>query len=194
MGRESDQFGKEMSTERSQQSDSVGISVQELVNSFYSDVYRFAYRLSGNQTDAEDLTQQTFLTACRKLHQIRNLSKSRAWLFTIVRNAFLKTQRHTETELSTFEEMVVAVEEPAELNLQFDEEALEIALGGMPETYRTPILLYYFEEIGYKEIAEMLEVPIGTVMSRLSRGKQYLRSQLSPETTQSNTTTDQTNN
>ncbi|QDT33478.1 ECF RNA polymerase sigma factor SigE [Thalassoglobus polymorphus] len=181
MGTESDQFGKGMNTERSSQSNSVGISIQELVNSFYSDVYRFAYRLSGNQADAEDLTQQTFLTACRKLHQIKDLSKSRSWLFTIVRNAFLKTQRHPEIELSTFEDMVVAVDAPTVLNLEFDEEALGIALGEMPETYRTPVLLYYFEEIGYKEIAEILQVPIGTVMSRLSRGKQFLRSKLSPE-------------
>lgn len=191
MGLQSDQSDEEMNTERAKASESVGISVQELVTSYYKDVYRFAYRLSGNQTDAEDLTQQTFLIACRKLHQVNDLSKVRSWMFTIVRNAFLKTTKHTETELSAFEDAVVAISEPEELNLDFDEEALETALAEMPETYRTPILLYYFEEIGYKEIAEALEVPIGTVMSRLSRGKKFLRSQLSPEekpTTDNNST------
>ncbi len=181
MGIESDQFGEEMNTEPATGLESVGISVQELVASHYEDVYRFAYRMSGNQGDAEDLTQQTFLTACRKLSQLRDLSKGRSWLFTIVRNVFLKNLKHNDVELSTFEESIVAVDEPHHLNLDFDEEALEIALRNLPETYRTPILLYYFEEIGYKEIAEMLEVPIGTVMSRLSRGKKSLRSQLSQD-------------
>lgn len=168
-----------MNTERVQASESVGISVNELVTSYYEDVYRFAYRLSGNQADAEDLTQQTFLIACRKLHQVNDLSKVRSWLFTIVRNAFLKSTKSREIEFSAFEDAVVAISEPDELNLNFDEEALQVALAEMPETYRTPILLYYFEEIGYKEIAEALEVPIGTVMSRLSRGKKFLRSRLS---------------
>ncbi|MDA7503605.1 sigma-70 family RNA polymerase sigma factor, partial [bacterium] len=112
-----------MNTERAKASESVGISVQELVTSYYKDVYRFAYRLSGNQTDAEDLTQQTFLIACRKLHQVNDLSKVRSWMFTIVRNAFLKSTKHNETELSAFEDAVVAVSEPEELNLNFDEEA-----------------------------------------------------------------------
>ena len=181
MGIETDQSGEEMSTEPAAGAESIGISVQELVASHYEDVYRFAYRMSGNQGDAEDLTQQTFLTACRKLSQLRDLSKGRSWLFTIVRNVFLKSLKHNDVELSTFEESIVAVDEPHHLNLDFDEEALEIALRNLPETYRTPILLYYFEEIGYKEIAEMLEVPIGTVMSRLSRGKKSLRSQLSQD-------------
>lgn len=175
-----------MNTERVQASESVGISVNELVTSYYKDVFRFAYRLSGNQTDAEDLTQQTFMIACRKLHQVNDLSKVRSWLFTIVRNAFLKSTKRREIEFSAFEDAVVATSEPDNLNLDFDEEALKIALAEMPEAYRTPILLYYFEDIGYKEIAEALEVPIGTVMSRLSRGKKFLRSQLSQTETPSN--------
>lgn len=170
-----------MSAKHDAASETPRISVQELVTLHYADVYRFAYRLSGHQVDAEDLTQQTFLTACRKLHQLNELEKCRAWLFTIVHNLYLKTCRTNVTEFSMIEESVAAPNDLAELNLDFDEEALGIALGEMPESYRTPILLYYFEEIGYKEIAVLLEVPIGTVMSRLSRGKKFLRTRLATQ-------------
>lgn len=178
MSFDSDQSSEEMDATDAIESQSTRISVHELVASHYADVYRFAHRLSGSAADAEDLTQQTFLVACRKVHQIQDLSKGRAWLFTIVRNVFLKSRQRETVELSAFAGAVVAVDDSTEMNLDFDEEALEIALGKMPEAYRTPTLLFYFEDIGYKEIAEILDVPIGTVMSRLSRGKSFLRSQL----------------
>lgn len=178
MSFDSDQSNEEMDAKDAIESQSTRISVNALVASHYADVYRFAYRLSGSTADAEDLTQQTFLIACRKVHQIQDLSKGRAWLFTIVRNAYLKNRQRETIELSAFAGAVVAVDDSTEMNLDFDEEALEIALGKMPEAYRTPTLLFYFEDIGYKEIAEILDLPIGTVMSRLSRGKSFLRSQL----------------
>lgn len=160
-------------------SDSAGISVQEVVNQHYADVYRFAFRLSGNHVDAADLTQQTFLSVCRNLHQLKELEKCRSWLFTIVRNAFLKSQRDQKEQILAFESSFDDVLATESVEFDFDEEAVSLALSEMPENYRTPILLYYFEDIGYKEIADVLGVPIGTVMSRLSRGKSYLRSKLS---------------
>ena len=160
---------------RSDASDPIG----ELVNAYYADVYRFAFRLAGNPPDAEDLVQQTFLTACRKLHQIKDLEKVRAWLFTIAKNAFLKSKQRSTVDVQSFEDALATMDEPDQLNLEFDEEALSLALAEMPEPFKTPILLYYFEGFGYKEIAEQLEIPIGTVMSRLSRGKRFLRCRLS---------------
>ena len=189
MTSEPDQNSEEMSSNPSPHSDAdsdvpLAEDLNELVNTHYADVYHFAFRLAGNQVEAEDVTQQSFLTACRKLHQVNDLNKVRAWLFTIARNTFLKRKQRFDLEVNGFEETVDAIDDSQTFNLEFDEEALKIALEEMPEEYRSTILLYYFEEIGYKEIAAQLEIPIGTVMSRLSRGKKFLRSKLSrsPET------------
>lgn len=154
-------------------------SIADVVRAHYEDVYRFAFRLAGNAVDAEDLTQHTFLTACRKLHQIQNLQKTRAWLLTITRNHFLKGKQRDSVDLLTFEDAIPSLDAPGEIRLEFDTEALQLALNELPEPYKTPIVLYYFEEIGYKQIAEQLQIPIGTVMSRLSRGKRFLRNRLS---------------
>jgi RNA polymerase sigma-70 factor, ECF subfamily len=79
---------------------------------------------------------------------------------------------------SPLEDEFVCEEEPADWSFELDEEKLQAALDAMPETYRSPVLLYYFEDLSYKEIAAVLEVPLGTVMSRLSRGKTFLREKL----------------
>ncbi|MFG0334630.1 MAG: RNA polymerase sigma factor [Maioricimonas sp. JB049] len=152
--------------------------VRELVESHYESLYRFAYRLSGSASDAEDLTQQAFLTAQRKLEQLRDPERARSWLLTIVRNSFLKSRRRDR--LVAFSGMTSPPEPTAEV---LDESALEAeelqsALDELPDEFRMPILLFYFESLSYREIADQLDVPIGTVMSRLSRGKAYLRSRL----------------
>ena len=134
-----------------------------------------AYRLSGSSQDAEDLTQQTFLAAQRKHEQLRDPEKTRAWLTSILRNAFRRTLR--KRDFKTFESFEETVEpesrEPEESLL--DTERLQTALNEMPEDYRLAVVLFYLQDLSYKQIAEELEIPIGTVMSRLSRGKQFLR-------------------
>lgn len=157
-------------------------TLSELVELYYADVYRFAFRLAGNQADAEDLTQRTYLTACQKFQQVRDVAKIRAWLFTITRHTFLKTIVGAEPPLTGFEQTLDSVVESDSGTFDFDEELLQQALQEMPEAYRTPLLLFYFEEMPYKEIAESLGLPLGTVMSRLSRGKAYLRSRLATDT------------
>jgi len=149
-------------------------TVHALITSHYVSVYRFAFRLSGSAADAEDLTQQAFLTAVRKIEQLRDLSKGRSWLFTIVRNTYLKGREKQSLETVPFDETVMAVDD-GPLNLDIDDELLQQVLDRLPETHRTPLLLFYFEEMSYKEIAETLNVPTGTVMSRLARAKQALR-------------------
>lgn len=154
------------------------ISVGDLVHEHYAAVYRFAYRLSGTAADAEDLTQHAFLTACRKLDQVRALERVRSWLFTVVRNEFLKSVHRVAAEVSSLVEEAACDPDGEDWSPEFDEERLQAALDAMPEGYRTPVLMYYFEELGYREIADLLELPIGTVMSRLSRGKKFLREKL----------------
>jgi len=150
----------------------------ELVQNHYALVYRFAYRLTGSSADAEDLTQQTFLTAQMKLQQLRTPDNAKAWLCTIVRNAYLKNQR-SKNGMPVCSLQSVA--EPADSDpseLEFDSEELQAALNELPEEFRTTLILFYFDEFSYKEIADQLEVPIGTVMSRLARGKSHIRRRL----------------
>lgn len=156
-------------------------SIGELVEGHYEDLYRFAYRLSGCHADAEDLTQQAFLIACKKLHQVQDPARVRGWMLTIVRNVYLKSRQRVARQYACFDMIAVEHCEADFTEFNFDEEALQHALEEIPEPYRISILLYYFEEIGYKEIAELLGIPIGTVMSRLSRARKFLRERLSSE-------------
>lgn len=154
------------------------VDIAELVKQYYSDVYRFAYRLSSDGHQAEDLTQQAFLQAHRKLDSLRDVSRAKSWLFTIVRNVLLQELRRgtvTTVELD-------ALNEPGQLEQHpLDHSNLQIAINSIQEEFRSVLIMFYFEEMSYKEIAEALEIPIGTVMSRLARGKRYLRQVLSVE-------------
>lgn len=155
--------------------------LSRLVDDHYAPVYRFALRLCGSASDADDVVQQTFLTAQRKLSQLADVNRARAWLFTIAKNTFLKSQRRAERSRTSLD----TVEEPSCESVvpDFDDEALQNALEALPDEYRATLLLFYFRELSYKEIAESLRIPIGTVMSRLSRAKAALRRSLVREDT-----------
>lgn len=147
-------------------------TIPELIERHHALLYRYAYRLSGSAADAEDLTQQTYLIAHEKLHQLRDASSAKSWLCTILRHAYLRFQRSRPAMQS-----LEGTREPSqrEFPLDYDEEALQRALGELTEDYRSAVILYYFQELSYKEIADVLDVPLGTVMSRLSRGKVQLK-------------------
>lgn len=156
-----------------------GHEVAKLVEEHYSLLYRFAYRLSGSAADAEDLAQQTFLTAQARWSQLRNREHVRGWLCTILRNAFLKSRTDHSGSPQVSLELTA---EPAEAEPEeplVETEELQAALQELPEDFRSVIVLFYFGEMSYKAIAEQLELPIGTVMSRLARGKSWLRRRLS---------------
>src|SRR5579872_2117579 len=149
----------------------------ELVERYYALLYRYAYRLTGSEADAEDLTQQAFLTAQAKWVQLRDETKAKSWLFTIARNAYLKELRGPVClPSSALDELPEAT--PDTGTFDFDQEQLQNVLNDLPEEFRSPIVLFYFEEFSYKEIAEQMGVPVGTVMSRLARAKAFLRQQL----------------
>ena len=157
------------------------MEIATLVEQHYESLYRFAYRLSGQASDADDLTQQAFLDAQRKLDTLRDPDKARAWLFMIVRNLY---RRRLRDQGSHPEVTLEGVGEPAseEISLQpLDSETLQGVLNELPDEFRTVLVLFYFQELSYREISDELEVPIGTVMSRLSRGKKHLRQRLTPE-------------
>lgn len=162
----------------------------ELVEGHYAVIYRYAYRLTGRTADAEDLTQLTFLTAQRKLDQLRDPESARSWLFTIARNGYLKSLRSRPTAGQVSLESVGEVEDETYGELAVDGERLQQVLDEMPEDFRTPIILFYFDDFTYKEIAAQMELPLGTVMSRLARGKSYLRRRLASSSVLAEQTTE----
>jgi RNA polymerase sigma-70 factor (ECF subfamily) len=153
-------------------------AVTGLIQEHAEFLYRYAYRLSGSVQDAEDLTQQTFLAAHRSIDQLREPERGRAWLAAILRNAFRRSFRgRGEGTIVPLDSVAEPLQEAAE-DQPIDPEELQSALNELPEEFRWPLVFYYLEHQGYREIAETLGVPIGTVMSRLSRGKAHLRQKL----------------
>ncbi len=153
--------------------------IVELVGEHYGSLYRFAYRLCGCATDAEDLTQDTFCKAQANWAQLKDRSKSRSWLFQILRNEYLQRVRgESRNKLHGLENADSIPMPTANSAFDISSEELQAALNVLPEGFRTPIILYYFDDFSYRDIAEQLGLPLGTVMSRLSRGKVFLREQL----------------
>jgi RNA polymerase sigma-70 factor (ECF subfamily) len=149
-----------------------------LVAEFAAPLYRYAYRLTGSAADAEDLTQQTFLIAQERIGQVREADKVGRWLYAVLRNTFLKSRRRSgPVALRT---LAIDIDQlPAEEEgIEVDQELVRQCLADLPEEFRIVLLLFYFEDLSYKEIAAELDCPLGTVMSRLSRAKQHLRAGL----------------
>jgi RNA polymerase sigma-70 factor (ECF subfamily) len=154
-------------------------TIQRLVDDYYVPLYRYAYRLSGSSADAEDLTQEAFCKAQLHFDQLRDVARARPWLFSILRNAYLHRARAERQQPCVPLDSVGELAEPMpRLPHDIDPERLQQALNELPETFRTPIILYFFEDFGYRDIAEQMDLPIGTVMSRLARAKAYLRGRL----------------
>jgi RNA polymerase sigma-70 factor (ECF subfamily) len=152
-----------------------------LVADHAADLYRYSYRLCGSTVDAEDLVQQTFLLAQQHLSQLRDPTAARAWLFSLLRSAFSRIVRKTRPSCGTdcdcqFDEL--PEDELDSLDSPFDVEALQLALNKLPDDQRLVIVGYYFEECSYQELAQRLQIPLGTVMSRLARAKTQLRTLL----------------
>jgi len=152
---------------------------QQLVAGQYAPLYRFALSLSKSEADAADLTQQTFFLWASKGHQLRDGLKAKSWLFTTLYHEFLSRRRHEarfpNVELDDAREDDMAI--LPNVN-EFDGPSILQALQEVDEPFRVPLTLFYLEQFSYREIAELLDVPMGTVMSRLSRGKALLRQRL----------------
>jgi len=154
--------------------------MEQLVDRYQAPLYRFALGLTGSVHHAADLTQQTFLLWATKGHQLRDATKMRSWLFTTLHREFLRMRRHDtrhpHTDLENAEPDLPTVEPEAWSRL--DGQTVMQVLHSMEEPFRATLLLFYLEELRYNEIAEALEVPIGTIMSRISRGRILLRERL----------------
>ena len=155
---------------------------RELVDSHYEGLYRFGLSLCRQPGTAEDLVQQTFLQWAKKGHTLRDEAKAKTWLFTTLYREWLNIRRReTRVEMVEFNPEIHdgGDLDPEETTVTAEDGALVVeALGRLDDTYRAPLVLFYMKEMPYKDIAEVLGVPIGTVMSRLSRGKDMLRKAL----------------
>ncbi|MBX3411915.1 MAG: sigma-70 family RNA polymerase sigma factor [Pirellulales bacterium] len=155
------------------------IDITQLVIAHHELLYRYAYRLTGSIADAEDLTQQTFLSAQANLAQLREPAAARGWLFAILRNGYRKSlKKRVPLPAVDAELNVDSVPDESRTAEPIDEERLQDALNSLSDEYKTVLLMFYFERHSYREIATQLELPIGTVMSRLSRAKSHLRAKL----------------
>ena len=155
------------------------MDISQLVAEHHQAVFGYAYRLSGSVPDAEDLTQQTFLLAQQKLGQLRKVESARSWLFAILTNCFRKAiQRRRPTPAANLQLNIDTIPADPPNDADIDREQIQRALGELSDGFRMVLVMYYFEECSYREIAERLGLPIGTVMSRLARAKGHLRSKL----------------
>ena len=158
------------------------LSFEQLVDSYYESLYRFALGLTRREADALDITQQTFYRWATKGGQLRDHAKVKSWLFTTLHREFLAIRRnearYPHLEISGVEEEKLT---PAQFSVanKMDGESLMQALYQIDELYRAPLVLFYLENHSYRDIAEVLGLPAGTVMSRLSRGKEILRQVIS---------------
>jgi len=155
---------------------------ESIVSEHYKSLFIFAMSLTGAESDAADLTQQTFYIWAAKGHQLRDVSKVKGWLFTTLHRTFLAARRSRNRFIQQNLEEVVD-ELPAASLPRFDladsSQALS-ALASLDEIYRAPVTLFYLEDCSYKDIAAILELPLGTVKSRISRGILQLRKRLLP--------------
>ncbi len=152
-------------------------------------LYRGALRLTRNRATAEDLVQDALIRAFRSFDRFRPGTNCRAWLFTIMRNVFLnrlRAERETPYDEEVLGEFGTSVAQGNQRVVTPEEEFLQTlvhgdvdrALRNLPEPFREVVVLADIEGFTYREIAEALECPMGTVMSRLSRGRRRLRSAL----------------
>jgi RNA polymerase sigma-70 factor (ECF subfamily) len=165
--------------------------VQEAL-SYVDSLYGTALRLTRRAADAEDLVQDTYLKAFRASNQFQRGTNLKAWLFTILHNTFRNIKRHdgrspVDVNSETVEQAADLRAEqhtPEQLLTRATLDAdLQAALDALPDAFRQAVWLRDVEEFSYAEIASMLEVPIGTVMSRISRGRRLLYERLAPTRT-----------
>jgi len=149
-------------------------------------LFNMALKYTGKSYDAEDIVQETMYLAYRNFHQLRDEEKCRQWLFAILRTTFLKEKRsfirrpllddgsgylkHLTDESA--DSLALLFEK------KMDREDVQYVLERMTEKHKSPLILYYMEDMTYQEIADYLEIPIGTVMSRLARAKKQMKKEL----------------
>ena len=170
----------------SSQDDQPWLGFEELAMPLFDSLYNFARWLVHNSNDAEDLVQETYLKALRSFATFQRGTNFRAWIFQILRNTFLSSRTKFERRLTEAldsdegePELVVDTETPETILInRSDSQLLQRAIDDLPVHYRETLFLCEVEEMSYQEIAQILSIPIGTVMSRLARARKAVRETL----------------
>ena len=162
---------------------------------FAPQLYAAALRMTRNRADAEDLVQETYLKGFRSFHTFNEGTNLRAWLFRILTNTYINKYRKQQRgfdesdlgdiedlylykRMGTFEDASIGRSAEESLMTMLPDDEVKQALENLPENFRLPVILADVEGFAYKEIAEILEIPIGTVMSRLHRGRKAMQKAL----------------
>lgn len=172
---------------------SVNLQISQIVETYYTPLYRFGYSLAKNEHEASDLTQQTFLIYAEKGDTLRDRSKIKSWLFTTLYREFLRIRRKGK-RMDSYEPQILENTSQAvsvDTVAAFDSKLAVESLQEVSENYRLPLTMFYLQDLSYKEIAAKLNLPIGTVMSRLSRGKAQLKEILLSKSSRERTLTQQ---
>jgi len=173
---------------------SSGLDFEALVKQYYGPLYQFAFSLARSEADASELTQQTFYIWATKGHQLRDPGKVKTWLFTTLHREFLekrrKLTRFPQTELIEADHELPTIS-PRVVS-QADSTTVLECLDQIDESFQAPLVLFYLEDHSYKEIAEILDIPLGTVKSRISRGISQLQQMMADHPTLSSASEEQT--
>lgn len=155
---------------------SAPLDFETVVKRYHRDLYHFAFSLAGNEADASDLMQETFYIWASKGSQLRDPASAKRWLFTTLHREFLQTLRR-RNRFREYELDEVCAELPevsSDVVGRLDGATVLELLSRLEERYRAPLALYYMEDYSYLEISALLEIPLGTVQSRIARGKAQL--------------------
>ena len=155
----------------------------ELVEQYRDNVYRLAYRMCGNAYDADEAAQEAFVAAWRALPNFRGDAKFSTWLYRLTTNAAIDVMRREKRHQTVGDGEMIEVADDADspqetVERTEQQEAVQEALATLSEEYREVLLLRYMEELDYAEIAEVLQLPSGTVKSRINRAKAALKAAL----------------
>jgi RNA polymerase sigma factor (sigma-70 family) len=174
----------------SSQGDQPVVVFDELALPLLDSLHNFAHWLAKDQSDADDLVQETYLKALRSYASFEPGTHFRPWIFRILRNTFISSQSRIERRLTVAAESeedypgIAATPEELLMRLS-DIDTVRRAIDQLPIIFREVILLFYVEDASYREIAETLSIPIGTVMSRTARARLMIRESLRSTATQS---------
>lgn len=156
-------------------------SVNAIITEQIPRLRRYARALTGDRISADDLVQDTLERAWSKLHLWQRGSDMRPWIFSIMHNTFINHIRKNQIVTTSIDDEAINVSAPATHEDSFGMRDLASAIGKLPHDYREVILLIGLEQMQYEEVAEVLGIPLGTVMSRLSRGRERLRTIMAGE-------------
>lgn len=150
-------------------------SINAIITEQIPRLRRYARALTGERTRADDLVQDTLERAWGKLHLWRRGSDMRAWMFSIMHNTFINHIRKKQLDAVSMDDEALEIPTRATQEDALQMRDLSSAIGKLPDEYREVILLIGLEQMSYEEVAHVLGIPMGTVMSRLSRGRERLR-------------------